>query len=76
MEAKSSLGWTGYQANLDSKSSTNVLSFSEWKLSVLGEIGVCMFKERWHASCFCVGKLWCFAFIHQPVARIQPKCFV
>ena len=28
MEAKSSLGWTGYQANLDSKSSTNLASFS------------------------------------------------
>ena len=64
MEAKSSLGWTGRQANLASRSSTNFSSFSEWKLSVLREVGVCMFKKCGHTSCSCVRKLWGFALIH------------
>ena len=32
--------------------------------SVLGEVDIAMFKEGWHPSSFCLGKLRCFTFVH------------
>jgi hypothetical protein len=53
-----------------------VMPFTSSRLSVLWEVGVCMFKESRHTCPTCVGKLRGFTLIHQAVAGIQPKFFV
>ena len=41
-----------------------VMPLTSKRSSVLGEVGVCMFKESRHTGSPCVGKLGSFALIH------------
>jgi len=68
------VGLTG--GKIVSSSASMVLLAMPVSSSILREVDIAVFKERWHPCSLGGRKLGGFPFIHQAITRIQPKFFV